>query len=177
METPAPLAHLLQALEVGDLAAAKAAAAALQRSGTGATQLAAEVLHELRQPLLGVKAYAQLLAEETAPWARSSCSWPQVERMEQIIARLRPALQRSSRAAAAHVAGQRRVGRGQALRAQPGLVPHLAGGGWPRSTSPCRATARLLEQLTLNLLNNARDAMGGKGRIKVLLDAWRAPRR
>src|SRR5688572_20478791 len=65
METPAPLAHLLQALEAGDLAAAKTAAAALQRSGAGATQLAAEVLHELRQPLLGVKAYAQLLAEES----------------------------------------------------------------------------------------------------------------
>jgi len=168
METPAPLAHLLQALEVGDLAAAKAAAAALQRSGPGATQLAAEVLHELRQPLLGVKAYAQLLAEETGTVGPLKLLLAQVERMEQIISDF-------VRLSSDRTAPQQRLA--------------LAGPVWAAaklfSLSPDSArislevdvpeaitvqgNARLLEQLTLNLLNNARDAMGGRGRIKVLV--------
>src|SRR5690242_8949876 len=85
MDIPAPLAHLLQALDASDLPAAKAAAAELRRSPSGNTQLAAEVLHELRQPLLGVKAYAQMLTEEMGMRGPLKQMLAQVERMEQII--------------------------------------------------------------------------------------------
>ena len=85
MDIPVPLAHLLQALEAGDLPAAKAAAAELQRTSAGSTQLAAEVLHELRQPLLGVKAYTQMLSEEIGARGPLRQMLAQVERMEQII--------------------------------------------------------------------------------------------
>lgn len=168
METPAPIAHLLQALEVGDLAAAKAAAMALQRSGTGATQLAAEVLHELRQPLLGVKAYAQLLSEETGPVGPLKLLLAQVERMEQIIAdfvrlssdRAAPQ-QRMSLASAVWAAAKLFALNSDSSRISLEVVApeHIT----------VQGNARLLEQLTLNLLNNARDAMSGKGRVKVLL--------
>jgi nitrogen-specific signal transduction histidine kinase len=168
METPAPLALLLQALEVGDLAAAKAAAAALQRSGAGSTQLAAEVLHELRQPLLGVKAYAQLLAEETGPVGPLKLLLAQVERMEQIISdfvRLssdRPApQQRLSLAAAVWAAAK-------LFALNPDSARISLEVDAPETIS-VQGNLRLLEQLTLNLLNNARDAMSGRGRIKVML--------
>jgi CheY-like chemotaxis protein len=168
METPAPIAHLLQALEVGDLEAAKVAAAALQRSGAGATQLAAEVLHELRQPLLGVKAYAQLLAEESGPVGPLKQLLTQVERMEQIISdfvRLssdRPAPQQRVLLAAAVKAATR------LFTLNPDSARITVEVQAPESLA-VQGNARLLEQLTLNLLNNARDAMAGPGRIKVLL--------
>src|SRR5215207_5885860 len=66
-ESPSPLEQLQQALQAGDLAAARTALEALRRagaSGAANTQVAAEVLHELRQPLLGIKAYAQMMEEE-----------------------------------------------------------------------------------------------------------------
>jgi CheY-like chemotaxis protein len=168
METPPPITHLLQALEVGDLEAAKAAAAALQRSGAGSTQLAAEVLHELRQPLLGVKAYAQLLAEETGPVGPLKLLLAQVERMEQIIAdfvrlssdraapQLRMALSSAVWAAAKLFALNPDSSR---VSLEVEAPEHIT----------VQGNARLLEQLTLNLLNNARDAMAGRGRIKVVL--------
>jgi CheY-like chemotaxis protein/nitrogen-specific signal transduction histidine kinase len=168
METPAPLALLLQALEAGDLAAAKTAAAALQRSGTGATQLAAEVLHELRQPLLGVKAYAQLLAEESGPVGPLKLLLAQVERMEQIISDF-------VRLSSDRAAPQQRLSLASAVWAAAKLFtlnPDSARISL-EVDAPERITvegnARLLEQLTLNLLNNARDAMSGRGRIKVQL--------
>ena len=85
MDTPSPLALLIEALDAGDLRAARTAAEELQRTRVGSTQLAAEVLHELRQPLLGVKAYAQLLTEELGPRGALKQVLAQVERMEQII--------------------------------------------------------------------------------------------
>ncbi|HLM43961.1 MAG TPA: histidine kinase dimerization/phospho-acceptor domain-containing protein, partial [Myxococcaceae bacterium] len=83
MDIPAPLAHLLQAVEAGDLTAARTAAAELKRTNSGTRQLAAEVLHELRQPLLGLKAYTQLLSEETGSRGPLRQMLAQVERMEQ----------------------------------------------------------------------------------------------
>lgn len=168
METPAPLAHLLQALEAGDLAAAKTAAAALQRSGAGAIQLAAEVLHELRQPLLGVKAYAQLLAEESGPDGPLKLLLAQVERMEQIISDF-------VRLSSDKAAPQQRLSLASAVWAAAKLFtlnPDSARISLEvdaPETITVEGNARLLEQLTLNLLNNARDAMGGRGRIKVQL--------
>jgi CheY-like chemotaxis protein len=168
METPAPLAHLLQALEVGDLAAAKAAAAALQRTGAGSTQLAAEVLHELRQPLLGVKAYAQLLSEETGPVGPLKLLLAQVDRMEQIISDF-------VRLSSDRAAPQQPLSLASAVWAAAKLFALN-----PDSSRvsleveapehiTVQGNSRLLEQLTLNLLNNARDAMASRGRIKVKL--------
>jgi CheY-like chemotaxis protein len=168
METPAPLAHLLQALEVGDLTAARAAAAALQRTAVVSTQLAAEVLHELRQPLLGVKAYAQMLAEERSPEGPLKLLLGQVERMEQIISdfvRLssdRPAPQQRLTLASAVWAAAK------LFSLNPDSARISLEVEVPEQIT-VQGNARLLEQLTLNLLNNARDAMSGRGRIKVLV--------
>jgi CheY-like chemotaxis protein len=168
METPAPLAQLLQALEVGDLQAARAAALALQRAGAGSTQLAAEVLHELRQPLLGVKAYGQLLAEEVGTKGPLKLLLAQVERMEQIIgdfvrlASDKPAPQQPL-ALAGPVEAAARLFRLNPDSARVSLEVEAP------ADITIQGNARLLEQLTLNLLNNARDAMAGRGRIKVVL--------
>ncbi|SEU29011.1 hybrid histidine protein kinase/response regulator SinK [Stigmatella erecta] len=168
METPAPLVHLLQALEVGDLSAARAAAAALQRSDPGTSQLAAEVFHELRQPLLGVKAYAQLLAEENGPMGPLKLLLAQVERMEQIISdfvRLssdRPAPQQRLVLASAIWAAAK------LFTLNPDSARISLEVDAPENIA-VQGNARLLEQLTLNLLNNARDAMSGRGRVKVLV--------
>ncbi|PTL85224.1 hybrid histidine protein kinase/response regulator SinK [Vitiosangium sp. GDMCC 1.1324] len=168
MDIPVPLAHLLQALEAGDLLAAKAAAAELQRTSAGTTQLAAEVLHELRQPLLGVKAYTQLLSEEIGMRGPLRQMLAQVERMEQIISDF-------TRLASERPAPQQPVS----------LVTHVQAAARSFSLNPdssrvtlqveapedftLQGNGRLLEQLTLNLLNNARDAVSGPGRVKVVL--------
>ncbi|NTX01888.1 hybrid histidine protein kinase/response regulator SinK [Myxococcus sp. CA051A] len=168
MEIPAPLAQLLQALDAGDLPAARTAAAALQRSGLHATQLAAEVLHELRQPLLGVKAYAQLLAEDGGPSGPLRLLMSQVERMEQIVSDF-------IRLASERHAPQQRLSLAAPIWAAAKLFsvnPDSARISLeveaPEDIS-VQGNSRLIEQLTLNLLNNARDAMSGRGRVKVVL--------
>ncbi|MBU8897868.1 hybrid histidine protein kinase/response regulator SinK [Corallococcus sp. M34] len=168
METPASLAQLLQAVEAGDLPAARAAATALQRAGAQTTQLAAEVLHELRQPLLGVKAYAQLLAEEGAPSGPLRLLLAQVERMEQIVsdftrlASERPAPQQLLSLAAPIWAAAK------VFSVNPDSARISLEVEAPEDIT-LQGNARLVEQLTLNLLNNARDAMAGRGRVKVVL--------
>ncbi|MFY2558595.1 hybrid histidine protein kinase/response regulator SinK [Corallococcus terminator] len=168
MEIPAPLAQLLQALDAGDLPAARTAAAALQRSGLHATQLAAEVLHELRQPLLGVKAYAQILAEDGGPTGPLRLLMSQVERMEQIVSDF-------IRLASERHAPQQRLALAAPIWAAAKLFsinPDSARISLeveaPEDIS-VQGNSRLIEQLTLNLLNNARDAMSGRGRVKVVL--------
>lgn len=168
METPSPLMQLLQAVEAGDLPAARAAAAALQRTGAQSTQLAAEVLHELRQPLLGVKAYAQLLAEDGGPSGPLRLLLAQVERMEQIVsdyirlASERPAPQQQLSLAAPIWAAAK------LFSVNPDSARISLEVEAPEDIS-IQGNARLIEQLTLNLLNNARDAMSGRGRVKVVL--------
>ncbi|AGC46239.1 sensor histidine kinase/response rgulator [Myxococcus stipitatus DSM 14675] len=168
METPAPLAQLLQALDAGDVPAARAAAAALQRSGLHATQLAAEVLHELRQPLLGVKAYAQLLAEDGGSTGPLRLLMAQVERMEQIVSDF-------IRLASERPAPQQRLSLAAPIWAAAKLFsvnPDSARMSLEVEAPEdifVQGNARLIEQLTLNLLNNARDAMSGRGRVKVVL--------
>ena len=168
MDIPAPLACLLQALEAGDLLAAKSAATELQRNSAGTTQLAAEVLHELRQPLLGMKAYTQLLTEEIGTRGPLRQMLAQVERMEQIISDF-------TRLASERPAPQQSVS----------LVAHVQAAARAFSLNPdssrirlqveapedftVEGNGRLLEQLTLNLINNARDAVTGPGRVKVVL--------
>jgi|GEM_PF-827353 len=168
MDIPAPLAHLLQAVEAGDLTAARTAAAELKRTNSGTRQLAAEVLHELRQPLLGVKAYTQLLSEEIGARATLRQMLAQVERMEQIIsdftrlASERPAPQQ----AVSMVAQVQAAARAFSLNPDSARVTLQVDA--PEDFT-VQGNSRLLEQLTLNLLNNARDAVTGPGRVKVLL--------
>jgi CheY-like chemotaxis protein len=159
-----------KALEAGDLSAARARFEELMKMGNGpqAVQLAAEVLHELRQPLLGIKAYVQMIREEAASKAPVNLLLAQVDRMEQIISdftRLasdRPA-PKEKIALAAHAREAQRL-----FLLHPGseriqldfdvVFPvEIEGNG------------RLIEQLILNLLNNARDAMAGIGRIKLVI--------
>ena len=167
-ESPSPLEQLQQALQAGDLAAARSALEALKRAGTGHTQLAAEVFHELRQPLLGIKAYAQMMEEESGRKGPLGLLLAQVDRMEQIISdftRLvsqRPAPQeRVSLSAVVGAAAQQ-------FRLNPDSARITLEVDAPAELH-VQGNARLLEQLTLNLLNNARDAMAGLGRIKIAL--------
>ncbi len=128
--------------------------------------IAAEVLHEIRQPLLGLKAYLQMVRDEPTRAIPVTLLLAQVERIEQIVGdfhRLsneRPAplallkLSTPVRHAVAHFVAMP-VNREMKVDVQVVFECELKG------------NMRLLEQLTLNLLNNARDAMGGKGSIKV----------
>ncbi len=130
-------------------------------------QLAAEVLHELRQPLLGIKAYAQLMGEESPGKSQVAQVLAQVDRMEQIIsdftriASNRPPPMEKLDLSLPLREGERlfRLNPESArvqLELELGQGLELLGNG------------RLLQQLTLNLLNNARDAMSGLGRLKVV---------
>lgn len=128
--------------------------------------IAAEVLHEIKQPLLGLKAYLQMVRDEPTKAIPVTLLLAQVERIEQIVGdfhRLtndRPApltvlkLSTPVRHAVAHFA---------AMPANHDVKVDV------QVVFECelKGNMRLLEQLTLNLLNNARDAMGGKGKIKI----------
>ncbi|MGQ0503977.1 MAG: response regulator [Myxococcaceae bacterium] len=140
--------------------------------GSGGLQLAAEVLHELRQPLLGIKAYVQMIRDELG----SKTSAPvglllnQVERMEQIISdfhRLskdQPSPKQPLLLADCVREAQRQfalTGDNTRVTVETDVDPAAAVVG----------NARLLEQLIINLLTNARDAMNGLGRIKLVVSA------
>jgi CheY-like chemotaxis protein len=128
--------------------------------------IAAEVLHEIKQPLLGLKAYLQMVRDDPARPIPVTLLLAQVERIEQIVGdfhRLtndRPAplsplkLSTPVRHAVAHFAA---MPTNQDVKVDVQVVFECE----------IKGNMRLLEQLTLNLLNNARDAMGGKGKIKV----------
>lgn len=167
MEKGSLLEPLISALEAGDLPAARAAATHLRESGAGKLQLAAEVLHELKQPLLGLKAYTQMMMEAGPPSGSPvRLMLSQVERMEHIIADF-------TRLAAEKPAPQQKVNLCSHVRAAERLF-HLN----PDSARvtlevdapeqiELQGNGRLLEQMVLNLMNNARDAMSGLGRIAV----------
>lgn len=171
MSSSDPLGRLLLALETGDLPAAREAARALGAAESGTRQLAAEVLHEIKQPLLGIKAYAQMLDE--APAAKGSRSpvgllLSQVERIEQIIgdftrlANSRPAPKERLRLATVVTAAA------SAFALHPD-APRITLDLDLDESVELVGNPRLLEQLTWNLINNAREAMGGRGRIKVVV--------
>src|ERR687887_628719 len=164
-----PLDALLRAVEAGDIKAARTAAEVLAPGrGNNPMQLAAEVLHELKQPLLGIKGYLQMLGEDPGPHRTVvPLVLAQVERIEQIVAdfiRLatnRPA-PKERLAVATHVreavAVFHRNPDSARIQVDVDVAPGLEING----------NGRLLEQLLLNLLNNARDAMSGRGRIKLV---------
>ncbi|MBI3184084.1 MAG: hybrid sensor histidine kinase/response regulator [Myxococcales bacterium] len=170
MDSLGLLDRLRIALEAGDLQAARKHAADL-KNGLGpesqrATQLAAEVLHELRQPLLGIKAYAQMLRDDPSSRTPVPLMLAQVERMEQIISdftRLasdKPAPKEPVRLSEV-VSEAERLFRLSPEAARIQLEVDAS------AEVEVTGSGRLLEQLVLNLLNNARDAMSGLGRIKV----------
>jgi CheY-like chemotaxis protein len=130
--------------------------------------IAAEVLHEIKQPLLGLKAYLQLVRDDPGRPIPVPLLLAQVERIEQIVGdfhRLtndRPAplsplkLSAPVRQAVAHFTS---IPANEGIKVEVQVVFEVEFPG----------NSRLLEQLTLNLLNNARDAMEGKGQIKVMV--------
>lgn len=132
----------------------------------GKDEIAAEVLHEIKQPLLGLKAYLQLVRDDPSRQLPVTLLLAQVERIEQIVGdfhRLtndRPAplstlkLATPVRHAVAHFGA---MPGNQDVKVDVQVVFEVE----------VKGNMRLLEQLTLNLLNNARDAMGGKGHIKL----------
>jgi nitrogen-specific signal transduction histidine kinase/CheY-like chemotaxis protein len=166
---PNPLDVLLKAVEAGDLKGARAAAEVLSHGpGHNPMQLASEVLHELKQPLLGIKGYIQMLGEDPGPHRPMvPLVLAQVERIEHIVsdfvrlATNRPA-PKERLAVATHVreavAQFQRNPDSARTQVDVDLAPGLEMVG----------SGRLVEQLLVNLLNNARDAMSGRGRIKVL---------
>jgi len=158
----------MQALARGDISAARAAAQELKVSVSESMQVAGEVLHELRQPLGGIKAYAQMLRDEGTTSVPVPHLLSQIERMELIMsdfARISsekpPPFERVNLAQSVRNAQQLFSNNLEASRlavevdAPPVLEIH--------------GNERLLEQLTLNLLLNARDAMSGLGKVKVLV--------
>ncbi len=163
-----PLEALLAALEKGDLDAARQAAAAMRRSALGSNQLAAEVLHELKQPLLGIKAYAQILGEGASQKGPLSMLMAQVDRIEQIIADF-------IRLASDKPAPKDRLNLASSVRQAEKLFAISSEGtqvSLEVDAAPdieIHGNTRLIEQLILNLLNNAREAMSGNGRFKLVL--------
>ena len=128
--------------------------------------IAAEVLHEIKQPLLGLKAYLQLVRDDPTRAIPVTLLLAQVERIEQIVGdfhrltndRPAPLTQLMLSAPVRHA-----VAHFTAMPANQEVKVDL------QVVFECelKGNMRLLEQLTLNLLNNARDAMQGKGNIKL----------
>jgi CheY-like chemotaxis protein len=130
------------------------------------TQLAAEVLHELRQPLLGIKAYVQMMSDDGPSKVSLSLLLGQVDRMEQIISDF-------TRLASDKPAAKERIDLSHHAREAAKLFalnPDSARVSLevdaPQSVE-ISGNGRLIEQLVLNLLNNARDAQAGRNRVKL----------
>ena len=136
-------------------------------SGPNPVQLAAEVLHELRQPLLGIKAYAQMMVEEGQKGS-VQLLLQQVDRMEQIIgdftriASDKPA-PKEKLDLSAQVQATRKLFELNSDMTRLSVEYDLAPG------LELNASPRLIQQLTLNLMNNAKDSLSGRGRIKVVV--------
>lgn len=134
-----------------------------------ADSVAAEVLHELRQPLLALKAYLQMTRDDPARSIPIETLLKQVERIEQIVADFQ-------RLSSDRPPPLEPLLISNPVKAALGLFTSLPGNAkvhvelvLASATPELHGNPRLLEQLTLNLLNNAREAMGGAGKIKVVV--------
>lgn len=129
--------------------------------------LAAEVMHELRQPLLALKAWLQLSKEDPGRVVPLDLLLTQVERLEHIIgdyhrlthqrAAPKERLKLSTVARAAIASTVRPNSNGSPIELEVVFDVEVVG------------NPRLLEQLVLNLINNARDASSGQARVKVVV--------
>jgi len=129
--------------------------------------LAAEVLHEVRQPLLSLKAWLQLVKEDPTRALPVDVLLAQVARIEHLVndftrlAANRPATREKLKLTVPvreAIAASQRPG-------QPGPLPELE----VVFDVEVLGNLGLLMQLALNLINNARDASGPNGRVKVVV--------
>ncbi len=134
-----------------------------------ADSVAAEVLHELRQPLLALKAYLQMTRDDPSRGIPLETLLKQVERIEQIVSdftRLSsdrpPPLEPLPLATPVKAA----LGVFTSLPANSKVHVELVVNA---PNAELHGNARLLEQLTLNLVNNARDAMNNAGKVRVVV--------
>ncbi|MBX7114725.1 MAG: hybrid sensor histidine kinase/response regulator [Myxococcaceae bacterium] len=136
---------------------------------TSKEQLAAEVLHEVRQPLLGLKGYLQLLRDDPARALPLTTMLSLVERMEHILGDYQRLTQQRP-------TERKPVTLSQVVEAAVAAFTHTdKSGGYAPAIEVAHegevmGSGRLLEQLVLNLLNNARDAAGSqRARTRVVV--------
>lgn len=134
---------------------------------TSKEQLAAEVLHEVRQPLLGLKGYLQLLRDDPARPLPLATMLGLVERMELILGdyqrlTLKRPIERKPVTLSAVV--ESAVAAFQAAT-MSGYAPAVE----IINEGEVMGSQRLLEQLVINLLNNARDASQGSARTRIVI--------
>jgi DNA-binding response OmpR family regulator len=129
--------------------------------------LAAEVLHEVRQPLLSLKAWLQLVKEDPSRALPIDVLLAQVSRIEHLVNDFtRLAANRPAQRDKLKLSVPVREAIAQAQR--PGVqspMPELE----IVFDVEVMGNLGLLQQLTLNLINNAREASGTNGRIKVVI--------
>src|SRR5205085_1288353 len=127
--------------------------------------LAAEVLHEVRQPLLSLKAWLQLVKEDPTRALPVDVLLAQVARIEHLVndftrlAANRPAQRDKLKLTVP-------VREAIAAAQRPGVhtaMPELE----IVFDVEVQGNLGLLQQLALNLINNAREASGPQGRVKV----------
>ncbi len=129
--------------------------------------LAAEVLHEVRQPLLSLKAWLQLVKEDPSRALPVDVLLAQVQRIEHLVndftrlAANRPAVRERLKLTVPvreAIAASQRPG-------HPAPLPELE----IVFDVEVLGNLGLLQQLALNLINNARDASPPNGRVKVVV--------
>src|SRR6185436_5825033 len=129
--------------------------------------LAAEVLHEVRQPLLSLKAWLQLVKEDPSRQLPVDVLLAQVARIEHLVNDF-------TRLAANRPAHREK------LKLSVPVREAIAASQRPGAPTPLPelqvifdvevlGNLGLLQQLALNLINNAREASGPNARVKVVI--------
>ncbi len=123
--------------------------------------MAGELIHEMRQPLLGIKGYCQVLAEGASGEAKERAQQilKQAERLEELIERYRRFLR-------SEPAETRLVNVGEALREALKIIePRLRAGGIEVASRvgddlpQVKVAEGQLTQIAVNLVSNACDAV------------------